>query len=144
MKPDFEKFDARLRAAIGDEPLYTWAARVGIRKSTLNSALSRKAIPKAELLIQMANELDCSVDFLLGRCDESAGCTPALVNANHVALADAVNAIQSAYGNVEKLARQAALSPEEQQIMAAFRTAGPVRRQLFLDWARGENGNQHA
>ncbi len=32
MDPDFEKFDTRLRAAVGKEALYTWAARIGINK----------------------------------------------------------------------------------------------------------------
>lgn len=138
MEPDFEKFDTRLRAAVGKEALYTWAARVGINKGTLNSALSRKSFPKADILMQMADDLDCSVDYLLGRSDERSICPPtaASLHAQYAALTVAIQSINIAHTNVEKLASLAALSPQEQQLVDAFRVAGPERKQIFLDLAR--------
>lgn len=134
MEIDFALFETRLRAAVGQEPLYAWALRVGISKGTLNSLLSRKALPKATLLMQMANNLDCSVDFLLGRSDLRAPAGPQ--HASQAALAEAIQAINLAHAKVEALSQQNTMSPQEQQIVAAFRMAGPERRQVFLDLAR--------
>lgn len=66
MKPEFETFRLRLLAAIGSEPLYTWAARVGLNKATLNGCMTRHSIPKVEMLAQIAAILACSIDWLLG------------------------------------------------------------------------------
>lgn len=66
MQIDFEVFRERLLAAIDPEPLYGWAAKNGINKATLNGAMTRRAIPKAEMLAQMASASGRSIDWLLG------------------------------------------------------------------------------
>lgn len=66
MQPSFESFRSRLTEAIGDEGLYAWAARVGLNKGSLNTVMTRKAIPKVEMLAQIAEALGCTIDWLLG------------------------------------------------------------------------------
>lgn len=72
MPPVFEVFEDRLKAAIRPEPLKHWCERVGVNHSTLNSALQRRTVPKAEFLIQISLALGKSLDWLLGLTDEPA------------------------------------------------------------------------
>ncbi len=44
-------------------------AECGLSKNTLSSMLSGGSTPKSENLAHIADYLDCSVDYLLGRTD---------------------------------------------------------------------------
>lgn len=63
-------FEARLKEAIRPEALKNWCERVGVSLATLNSAFQRKAIPKVELLVQVASVTGRSIDWLIGFSDE--------------------------------------------------------------------------
>ena len=41
----------------------------GLNKNVLSTMLSRGSMPKADNLARIADYLDCSVDYLLGRTD---------------------------------------------------------------------------
>lgn len=41
----------------------------GLNKNVLSTMLSRGSMPKADNLAKIADYLDCSVDYLLGRTD---------------------------------------------------------------------------
>lgn len=41
----------------------------GLNKNLISTMLSRSSIPKADNLAKIADYLDCSVDYLLGRTD---------------------------------------------------------------------------
>lgn len=41
----------------------------GLNKNTLSTMTSRGSMPKADTLAKIADRLDCSVDYLLGRTD---------------------------------------------------------------------------
>ena len=41
----------------------------GLNKNTLSTMTSRGLLPKADSLAKIADQLDCSVDYLLGRTD---------------------------------------------------------------------------
>lgn len=49
--------------------LKTMLAECGLSKNTLSSMLSGGSTPKSENLAKIADYLDCSVDYLLGRTD---------------------------------------------------------------------------
>jgi phage repressor protein C with HTH and peptisase S24 domain len=68
INPDI--FEARLKEAIKPEPLKNWCERVGVNLATLNSAFQRKAVPKVELLVQVASITGRSIDWLIGFSDE--------------------------------------------------------------------------
>lgn len=42
----------------------------GLNKNVLSTMLSRGSMPKADNLAKIADYLDCSVDYLLGRTDK--------------------------------------------------------------------------
>lgn len=44
--------------------------QIGLTSSTFSNMRSRNSIPSAENLSKIANALDCSVDYLLGRTDD--------------------------------------------------------------------------
>lgn len=46
------------------------AAEVGVTKQSLNSWLVKRALPSADKLYDLAELLDTSIDYLLGRSDE--------------------------------------------------------------------------
>lgn len=48
----------------------TMLEECGLSKNTLSSMLSGGSTPKSENLAKIADYLDCSVDYLLGRTDK--------------------------------------------------------------------------
>lgn len=68
MELDFDLFRARLESALGSRNLYgAWLEARGIHKGSINSAMTRRAIPGVEILAKIADECGCSIDYLLGR-----------------------------------------------------------------------------
>lgn len=51
-------------------PIKTLLDECGLSKNTLSSMLSGGSTPKSENLAKIADYLDCSVDYLLGRTDK--------------------------------------------------------------------------
>ncbi len=136
MEPDFDLFLARLRSAVHPEPLYGWAMRVGINKASLNSVLARKTLPKVELLLQLASALGCSVDWLLGSdlpaCAPPAATPEELIQAELAIVMEQISAaLKARLGPVH----QAMLTPDERQVLQAYRQADANGKQAYLGLA---------
>ena len=59
----------KLRAKSKKIAIGTMLSDCGLSKNTLSSMQSGGYLPRAETLIKIADYLDCSVDYLLGRTD---------------------------------------------------------------------------
>ena len=51
-------------------PIKTLLENAGLSKNALSSMQSGGSTPKSENLAKIADQLDCSVDYLLGRTDK--------------------------------------------------------------------------
>ncbi|MBF0422320.1 MAG: helix-turn-helix transcriptional regulator [Magnetococcales bacterium] len=60
-----ETLKARLEYAIGLEPPYTWAKRIGLGKSTLAGILTKNACPTTTTLRKIADRTNISINWLL-------------------------------------------------------------------------------
>ncbi len=70
METNFDTFRTRLMEIVGKRNLYPWAKSAGIGKNSLNGAMTRRAIPKTLILMQIATATGCSVDWLLGLSEQ--------------------------------------------------------------------------
>ncbi len=145
METNFDKFEARLCLALGGESLYTWAGRVAIKKPAIASMLKRRALPKVELLTQMATALGCSLDWLLGVDGQApalppAGALDALIQAE---LAAAMEQLGGAMKARLRAAAQAGLAQDEQALLAAYRLADARGKQVYLGLAAGQARRQN-
>jgi transcriptional regulator with XRE-family HTH domain len=152
MQPNFEVFKHRLLTAIGDEPLYAWAVRVGINKGSLNVIMARNSIPKAEMLVHMAFELGCTIDWLLGVADlgapqgkpaaETISTQPIKRNSD---LAGAIEAVNNAYARIKRLeSTELVLTADEKTLISAFRSATEDRREIFMALAKPSRAKKKA
>ena len=136
MEPNFDLFEARLRSAIGSEPLYGWAVRMGINKASLNSAMTRRTLPKVELLMLLSTALGCSVDWLLGA--DAQTCAPPVVPMDDLIKAQLASAMEEVSANMKNrlgLSTQAGLTPDEKHVLQAYRQADAKGKQAYLGLA---------
>lgn len=145
METNFDKFEARLRLAIGRESLYTWARRMDISKSAIGNMQKRRTLPKVELLAQMATALGCSLDWLLG-VDEQTPALPPAAAVDELIAADLAAAMQQLGGAMKgRLAAEsrAGLAPDEQALLAAYRKADATGKQAYWGLAAGQARRQN-
>lgn len=60
-----EAFWQRMQALIGNEDPYAFAARIGLNKSTFQSARERKSKPRATTLMEWSERLGCNPAWLI-------------------------------------------------------------------------------
>jgi transcriptional regulator with XRE-family HTH domain len=67
-KPGFGEFGKRLKAERVRRgfALRDFAAQVGVHVSTITAIENRSAMPKFLIVVEMAQVLECSIDYLAG------------------------------------------------------------------------------
>ena len=93
-----------------------------LNKNTLSSMQSRGSMPKADNLAKIADYLDVSVDYLLGRTD-----SPTVVNSHNT-----VNGSNNIIGNGSGNRTGNVLSEQESALMDIFNRLGVVKQAKLL------------
>lgn len=84
------------------------AKQIGVSQVAISKWLNKKSEPTAEMLIELAEFFNCSIDYLLGRSDD--------------------------FGNINLKAPD--LSDEEQELINLFRESSPGERSAVLTLLR--------
>ena len=96
-----------------------------LNKNTLSSMQSRGSMPKADNLAKIADYLDVSIDYLLGRTD-----SPTVVNSHNT-----VNGSNNIIGNGSGNRTENALSEQESALMNIFNKLDVVSQAKLLVYA---------
>ena len=109
---------------------------MGINKASLNSAMTRRTLPKVELLMLLSTALGCSVDWLLGA--DAQICPPPVVFMDDLIKAQLASAMEEVSANMKtrlNLSTEAGLTPDEKHVLQAYCLADAKGKQAYLGLA---------
>ncbi len=116
----------------------------GLNKNAISTMLSRASMPKADNLAKIADYLDCSVDYLLGRTDkQTLTHSTSNINSNFVQSNGSVTLGSVSVGStINNSSNNISLSEEETEILNIYRSLNIREKAKFLNMALDIEGEK--